>query len=165
MYICRVSRECLIIAVNGLNYEGTFKQWWSTIPPISTKQTITYHLHSLSTKPFRGGMLHGDPLKRQFPDPIHYKCYLALKTKDFCPITMSRLYLICCKHLSMDRGIHIWLISDFTHLKDFQTDLTLLSLILIAVVLVPKPFGNQPYLLVYFTSYITIINEHERLYI
>lgn len=144
-----------------------FKQWWSTISPtpISTKHTITYHLHSRSTKPFRGGMLHGDPLKGQFPDPIHYKCYLALKTYHLCPIPMPWSHLICCKHLSMARGIYIFLISDFTHLKDFQTDLTLLGLILIAVVLVPKPFGNQPYLLVYLTSYITIINEHERLYI
>ena len=27
-----------------------FKQWWSTIPPILTKRTITYHLNSLNTK-------------------------------------------------------------------------------------------------------------------
>jgi hypothetical protein len=27
-----------------------FKQWRSTIPPISTKRTIFYHLHSLNTK-------------------------------------------------------------------------------------------------------------------
>jgi len=27
-----------------------FKQWWSTIPPISTKRTITSRLHSLNTK-------------------------------------------------------------------------------------------------------------------
>jgi len=27
-----------------------FKQWWSTIPSISTKQTITSHLNSLNTK-------------------------------------------------------------------------------------------------------------------
>ena len=27
-----------------------FKQRWSTIPPISTKQTITSHLNSLNTK-------------------------------------------------------------------------------------------------------------------
>ena len=33
-------------------YELTneIKQWWSTIPPISTKQTITSHLDSLNTK-------------------------------------------------------------------------------------------------------------------
>jgi hypothetical protein len=27
-----------------------FKQWWSQIPSISTKQTTTSHLHSLNTK-------------------------------------------------------------------------------------------------------------------
>jgi hypothetical protein len=27
-----------------------FKQWWSSIPPISTKQTTTFHLKSLNTK-------------------------------------------------------------------------------------------------------------------
>ena len=27
-----------------------FKQWWSTIPPISTKQTIISHFNSLNTK-------------------------------------------------------------------------------------------------------------------
>jgi hypothetical protein len=28
-----------------------FRQWWSTIPSISTKRTITSHLNSLNTKP------------------------------------------------------------------------------------------------------------------
>jgi hypothetical protein len=27
-----------------------FKQWWSSIPPISTKRTFTFHLNSLNTK-------------------------------------------------------------------------------------------------------------------
>jgi len=27
-----------------------FKQWWSTIPPISTKRTITSHLKPLNAK-------------------------------------------------------------------------------------------------------------------
>ena len=38
---------------NSCNYEKklwTVKQWWSTIPPISTKRAITSHLHSLNTK-------------------------------------------------------------------------------------------------------------------
>ena len=35
---------------NSTNINKTFKQWWSTIPPVSTKQTITSHINSLSTK-------------------------------------------------------------------------------------------------------------------
>ena len=31
-----------------------FRKWWSTILPISTKQTITSHLNSLNTKKKRG---------------------------------------------------------------------------------------------------------------
>jgi len=27
-----------------------FKQWWSSIPPLSTERKITSHLHSLNTK-------------------------------------------------------------------------------------------------------------------
>ena len=30
--------------------KSKFKQRWSTIPPISTKQTVTSHLSSLNTK-------------------------------------------------------------------------------------------------------------------
>ena len=29
---------------NNLSPKESFKQWWSTIPPISTKQTIISHL-------------------------------------------------------------------------------------------------------------------------
>jgi hypothetical protein len=31
-------------------YKSLFKQWWSTVPPISTKQTATSHLKSLKAK-------------------------------------------------------------------------------------------------------------------
>jgi hypothetical protein len=33
-----------------LYHEWKFKQRWSTSPPISTKQTITTHLHSQNAK-------------------------------------------------------------------------------------------------------------------
>jgi len=33
----------------GSNYEKKFKQWWSTIPPKSTKWTTTSHLKQLNT--------------------------------------------------------------------------------------------------------------------
>jgi len=32
------------------NEKKVFKLWWSTIPPISTKRTITSHLNSLNTE-------------------------------------------------------------------------------------------------------------------
>ena len=33
-----------------LNYERIFKEWWSTIPLISTKRILISHLNSLNTK-------------------------------------------------------------------------------------------------------------------
>ena len=34
----------------ALVVKGKFKQWWSTIPPISIKQTTTSHFNSFNTK-------------------------------------------------------------------------------------------------------------------
>ena len=49
-----------------------FKQWWSTFPPISIKQTTTPHLKPLSTKKTTayGGSLHW------------YSCLLRLSIMD-----------------------------------------------------------------------------------
>jgi hypothetical protein len=41
---------CLFIFRNNRIIKRKFKQWWSTIPPISTKRTITSNLNSLNTK-------------------------------------------------------------------------------------------------------------------
>ena len=45
----------LKMAIKDLVIKRQLKQWWSTIPPILTKQTITSHLKSLNKKrPWHG---------------------------------------------------------------------------------------------------------------
>jgi len=39
-----------IIYIIGYVKKRKLKQWWSTIPPISTNQAITSHFNSLHTK-------------------------------------------------------------------------------------------------------------------
>jgi len=52
-----------IIKSTGSNMKWKYKQWWTTIQPISTTRTITSHFHSLNTTKNTTYLYHvGNPI-------------------------------------------------------------------------------------------------------
>jgi hypothetical protein len=73
-----------------------FKQWWSTIPPIATKQTITSRFNSLNNKKERTTKMwhclicQGDPKNNTFSKwYINTSCH-----KTFTHLVMDKPYYI-----------------------------------------------------------------------
>jgi len=75
-------------------YEKKVKQWWSTIPSISTKRTATSYLNSLSIKTNttyddgspRTGTQKWRELNRLLLSQIHYKQTIKKNFTDFLPL-------------------------------------------------------------------------------
>ena len=69
-------------------WKVSWKQWWSTIPPISTKQATTSHLNSLNTKKTMTNDIWN-------PGPLHWT-----GTKNMAGLNRLLLSLCVCSHIN-----------------------------------------------------------------